>query len=268
MTLAAFVAYAAPRDTVRILAIGNSFSVDAVEEHFYQIAANEGVTVIVGNMYIGGCSLERHVKNLRADAPAYDYRKMTADGVLTRNPDYAISKALKDEVWDFVSVQQASPLSGKPESYVPYLKELTDYVKTHAPQAEIMFQMTWAYDPDSTHKSFPDYNKDQVYMYNCILSAVQKATADVGIKIIIPSGTAVQNARTTVLVDRMTRDGYHMSKPQGRYTVACTWVEKVLGKKVKGNEYCPEGMTPSECRLAQKSAHAAVRKPFKVTVIK
>ena len=264
----ALVAYAAPRDTVRILAIGNSFSVDAVEEHFYQIASNEGVTVIVGNMYIGGCSLERHVNNLRADAPAYNYRKMTADGVLTKTPDVAISKALRDEAWDFVSVQQASPLSGKPESYVPYLKELTDYVKAHVPEAEIMFQMTWAYDHDSTHTSFPDYNKDQVYMYNCILTAVKKATADVGINLIIPSGTAVQNARTTALVDRMTRDGYHMSKPQGRYTVACTWVEKVLGKKVKGNEYCPEGMTPEECRLAQKAAHAAVRKPFKVTVIR
>jgi hypothetical protein len=59
-----------------------------------------------------------------------------------------------------------------------------------------------------------------------------------------------------------------MSKPQGRYLLACTWVEKVLGRKVKGTEYCPEGMTLQECVLAQKAAHAAVRKPFKVTKIK
>ena len=88
-----------------------------------------------------------------------------------------------------------------------------------------------------------------------------------GIKIVIPAGTAVQNARTTALTDRMTRDGYHMGKPHGRYTVACTWVEKVLGCNVIGNAYCPEGMTVEECRLAQKSAHAAVRKPYKVTSI-
>ena len=260
--------FAAKRDTVRILAIGNSFSVDALEDHFHPVAADEGVTVIVGNMYIGGCSLERHVNNLRTDAGAYSYRKTTADGKLTKTPDFPLSKALKDEKWDYISVQQASPLSGKPESYEPWLKELVDYVRANAPQAELMFQMTWAYDRDSKHKKFPDYNKDQEYMYNCILSAVQKAVPEVGIEMIIPSGTAVQNARTTALVDNITRDGYHMSKPQGRYLLACTWVEKVLGCKVIGNCYCPEGMTPQECRLAQKAAHAAVRKPFKVTIIK
>ena len=165
-------------------------------------------------------------------------------------------------------MQQSSPLSGKPESYEPWLTELVEYVRANAPQAELMFQMTWAYDRDSKHKRFPDYNKDQDYMYECILSAVQQTVPRVGIDIIIPSGTAVQNARTTSLVDNITRDGYHMSKPQGRYLLACTWVEKVLGRKVKGTEYCPEGMTPQECVLAQKAAHAAVRKPFKVTKIK
>ena len=84
MTLAAaFVCImsfaAAQRDTVRILAIGNSFSEDAVEQHLYDLAKEEGVPVIIGNMYIGGCSLERHVNNARNDAPAYRYRKISAD---------------------------------------------------------------------------------------------------------------------------------------------------------------------------------------------
>ena len=268
LSLLCTAAFAAKRDTVRILAIGNSFSVDALEDHFYPVAAEAGVTVIVGNMYIGGCFLERHVNNLRNDAGAYSYRKITADGKLTKTPDFKLSNALKDEKWDYVSVQQSSPLSGKPESYEPWLTELVEYVRANAPQAELMFQMTWAYDRDSKHKRFPDYNKDQDYMYECILSAVQQTVPRVGIDIIIPSGTAVQNARTTSLVDNITRDGYHMSKPQGRYLLACTWVEKVLGRKVRGTEYCPEGMTPQECVLAQKAAHAAVRKPFKVTKIK
>ena len=268
LSLLCTAAFAAKRDTVRILAIGNSFSVDALEDHFYPVAAEAGVTVIVGNMYIGGCFLERHVNNLRNDAGAYSYRKITADGKLTKTPDFKLSNALKDEKWDYVSVQQSSPLSGKPESYEPWLTELVEYVRANAPQAELMFQMTWAYDRDSKHKRFPDYNKDQDYMYECILSAVQQTVPRVGIDIIIPSGTAVQNARTTSLVDNITRDGYHMSKPHGRYLVACTWVEKILGCNVKGNPYCPEGMTVQECRLAQKAAHAAVRKPYKVSKIK
>lgn len=38
--------------TLRILAIGNSFSQDAVEQNLYEICAAAGQQVIIGNMYI------------------------------------------------------------------------------------------------------------------------------------------------------------------------------------------------------------------------
>ena len=266
--LVSIVSWATPRDTVRILAIGNSFSEDAVEEHLYNLAKEEGVPVIIGNMYIGGCPLERHVNNARKDAPAYRYRKINAEGKMVQINDFSLSKSLKDEDWDYVSVQQSSPLSGKLQSYEPWLDELVSYVASFVPDAEIIFHMTWAYDKDSKHKKFPDYNRDQAYMYDCIVSTVKKQTAKSGIKIIIPAGTAIQNARSTSLVDRITRDGYHMSKPHGRYIVACTWLYKVLGCNPKGNSYCPEGMTAEECRLAQKAAYKAVRRPFKPSRIR
>lgn len=66
--------------TVRILAIGNSFSQDAVEQYLHELAEAEGISTIIGNMFIGGCSLERHVKNARDNAPAYAYRKIGTDG--------------------------------------------------------------------------------------------------------------------------------------------------------------------------------------------
>lgn len=259
---------AAQRDTVRILAIGNSFSEDAVEQHLYDLAKEEGVPVIIGNMYIGGCTLERHVNNARNDAPAYRYRKIDADGNLQQINDYSLSLALRNDDWDYVTVQQASPVSGKPEAYEPWLDELVAYVESFVPDAEIVFHMTWAYDQGYDHKKFATYGYDQLTMYHAIVSTVRQQTARIGIRTIIPAGTAVQNGRSTVLVEKMTSDGYHMSKPHGRYLVACTWVEKILGCNVMGNPYCPEGMTPEECRLAQKSAHAAVRRPYKVRRIK
>ena len=66
----------------------------------------------------------------------------------------------------------------------------------------------------------------------------------------------------------MTRDGYHLHKPYGRYTAACTWYEKIFRTNVIGNAYQPKGMTPEQCLAAQKSAHAAVKKPNRVTIIK
>ena len=50
---------------VKILSIGNSFSEDAVEQHLHEIAEAAGVKVIIGNMYIGGCSLQKHLANAR-----------------------------------------------------------------------------------------------------------------------------------------------------------------------------------------------------------
>ena len=50
---------------LKVLAIGNSFSVDAVEQNLYELAKANGDRIVIGNMHIGGCSLERHYLNLK-----------------------------------------------------------------------------------------------------------------------------------------------------------------------------------------------------------
>lgn len=257
--------FAVQRDTVKVLAIGNSFSEDAVEEHLSSLAQAEGLTVVIGNMYIGGCSLERHVNNLRGNLPEYRYRKFDPKGNMKEINGYTLDKVLAEEDWDYISVQQVSSFSGMPETYSPWLPELVAYVRSMVPGAEVMFHATWAYAPDSTHGAFVNYDKDQMKMYEAIVSAVYQETPKVGIELVIPSGTAIQNARTSFLGNDLTRDGYHLSRPYGRYIAACTWLEAVLGVNPVGNEYCPEGMTAQECKVAQNAAHKAVKKPKKVS---
>ena len=48
-------------ETIKILAIGNSFSADAVEQELYGLFEAAGQKVIIGNLYIGGCPLEKEV---------------------------------------------------------------------------------------------------------------------------------------------------------------------------------------------------------------
>ena len=90
-------------------AIGNSFSQDAVEQYLHELADAEGISTIIGNMFIGGCSLERHVKNARDNAPAYAYRKIGTDGKKRERGKMSLEAVLADEDWDYVSLQQASP---------------------------------------------------------------------------------------------------------------------------------------------------------------
>ena len=255
-------------EPVKILAIGNSFSEDAVEEHLSDLARAEGLDVVICNMYIGGCSIERHVKNLRGNIPDYRYRKIDVEGNMTEVKGYTLEKVLAEEDWDYISVQQSSPLSGLPESYV-LLPELVTFIRERVPEdAVVMFHETWAYAKDSKHKAYPNYDKDQMKMFNAILATVAQEVPKVGISLVIPCGVAIQNARTSVFGEELTRDGYHLSRPRGRYIAACTWLEAVLGVNPVGNAYCPEGMTPQECKIAQKAAHKAVKKPTKISKIK
>ena len=256
----------AQQKTVRILAIGNSFSQDAVEQYLHELAEAEGISTIIGNMFIGGCSLERHVKNARDNAPAYAYRKIGTDGKKREKGKMSLEAVLADEAWDYVSLQQASPFSGMYETYEASLPELIEYVKARLPKkTKLMLQQTWAYASTSKHSGFKNYNCNQLTMYQAIADAVKKAAKANKIKIVIPSGTAIQNARTSFIGDHLNRDGYHLDVKIGRYTAACTWFERIFKHNVVGNPYAPEGLDEVRKAVAQKAAHAAVKHPYKVT---
>ena len=246
--------------TIKVLAIGNSFSEDAVEQNLHEIAAADGVTMIVGNLYIGGCSIDRHVQNIQKDAAAYAYRKVNAKGVKTSTKDTPLSKAIVDEKWDYVSVQQVSGLSGQLQSYGS-LPVLVKWVREKAPQAHLLFHQTWAYASDSKHADFKRYDNSQQQMTGAIRYATTQAANNVGITTIVPSLKAIYYARQSMPESDITRDGYHLNKRFARYIAAATWYATISGKPVSGNTYCPENMTAEELQIAQQAADWAVFGP-------
>lgn len=42
---------------IKLLAIGNSFSQDALETHLYELSQADNSNIIIGNLYIGGLLL-------------------------------------------------------------------------------------------------------------------------------------------------------------------------------------------------------------------
>lgn len=257
---------AATTHSFKILAIGNSFSQDAVEQYLYELAAAEGFKPIIGNMYIGGCSLERHLSNAKNNTAAYEYHKIV-DGKKINKSKVSLYEALTDENWDYISLQQVSGNSGKYETYITTLPELVRYVKNHSTNKDmkLMLHQTWAYATNSNHVDFPKYDKDQIKMYEAIIEAVEKAAKLVNIDIIIPSGTAIQNGRTSNIGDNFNRDSYHLELTYGRYTAACTWFEKIFNKRVVDNTYYPSTISEYNKQIAQNAAHFAVLNPHGVT---
>ena len=259
-------AASANKEIIRILAIGNSFSEDAIENNLYELAAADGIKTIIANMYIGGCSLERHLDNARGNKGAYRYRKLGLDGIRKQTDHMTLERAIKDEKRDYISLQQASGLSGRYDTYTPFLPALVAYVRKLAPKGcKIVWHQTWSYSIDSTHGSFKDYNNDQMQMYYAIMDCSERAARDNRLSMVVPSGTAIQNARTTFIGDNMNRDGYHLDLSYGRYTAACTWYEAIFHRSVVGNNYAPKGLHRDIVFAVQKSAHEAVNHPYEIT---
>lgn len=254
--------------SLKILAIGNSFSVDAMQ-YLYQIAESAGVKeIVLGNLYIGGCSLERHLKNAKEGICDYKYYKNT-NGEWTTTEDFSIDEGIKDEDWDVITMQQSSGVSGIPESYENTLTELIDFVnkeKTNG-NAKLFWHMTWAYQQDSTHASFPKYNSDQIQMYNMIVKTVQENVMVLDeIDGIIPNATSIQNARTGFLGDTLTRDGYHLDKEIGRYIAGLCYFAAITGADVSDIEYVPtDNISEKMRKLATSSVMDAVEKPYEIT---
>lgn len=255
--------------TLKVLAIGNSFSSDATE-YLWDIAKDGGVEkIIIGNLYIGGCALDKHYSNIKANSGAYTYYKNT-NGRWTSTSGVSVQKGLADEDWDIVTVQQASGSSGVETSYAP-LSKILDFIAENEPNADVYWHLTWAYQGNSTHSSFPTYGKDQMKMYNAILKALNsKVKVQESIVGIIPSGTAVQNLRSSYIGDTITRDGYHMSYDYGRYTVALTWFAYLTGGDVDKVDWLPTSyaaVLKDHLPAMREAVKGALAKPEEITKV-
>ena len=253
-------------ECLKILTIGNSFSDDSME-YVAEIAKDLGVKNIkLGNLYIGGCSLSKHYNNAIKDLKSYEYRTNQGN-YWTNKKGVSISEAIESENWDYISIQQNSGDSGISSSYSPYLEDLITYIyNTANEEAKIVFNMTWAYQQNSTHQEFVKYNKNQITMYEAIVEAVkEKVRSNEDISMVIPVGTAIQNARTSFVGDTLTRDGYHLTYDFGRYVAGLTFVKQLTGLDISNVKYKPTKIDDSYRIIAIESAINAVEHPEEIT---
>ena len=225
--------------TVNVLAIGNSFSADATY-YLHKIALAAGVETRIVNLYIGGCSLERHWRNIEKEEREYQYQR---NGVITERY-VSIQEALAEEKWDYIVIQQASHDSGWADSYEPFLGLMIAYLKENAPKAEVLIHETWAYEIDSSHDCFLRYHRSQDEMYEKLRNCYHEAAERYDLRL-IPCGDVIQLLRKMkpFIVQEggqsLCRDGFHMQFIYGRYLLACVWVKVLFGVNIQKNGYIP-----------------------------
>lgn len=252
------------RDSLKLLFIGNSFSDDTIQ-WMYEIATDLGIEVVIENMYIGGCSIDTHYSNIINDKPAYQWvHRVNNSWVRTSN--YTLAEAIVGQDWDFISLQQASGSSGIPSTYsqLQYLIDEVRYYLIDEDHTQIVWNMTWAYQGNSTHADFAKYNNNQATMYEAICNSVQTKVLPIeDIKTVIPNGTSIQNARTSFVGDTLNRDGYHLSNDLGRYIAGLTALKALTGVDI--NPCAFSTVNSYQTLMAKESVNNAILNKFEPT---
>lgn len=254
-------------NTLKILAVGNSYSIDCMQ-NVYEIAKAAGVeNVKLGNLYIAGCALDTHLENARYDGIGYTFYT-NSEGEWTSKAPYQMATAVQSDNWDFVLFQQASPVSGRANTYDD-LTPLIELVEPLCTNKNVQFgwHMTWAYKTDSTNGAFKNYGNDQATMYTAITDAVKlKIETNPYITKIIPNGTVIQNARTSYVGDNFTRDSSdHLTKDQGRKLAGLGVVASLIDIDWDTVDLSSVISDEAFCQVAIESVQNAVKNPYTVT---
>ncbi len=260
------------KSEINILCIGNSFTNNPTSQ-LREIAEADGVTLNLTQFLKGGCSLEEHWTAWETDTAIYNW-----NGGNNYVPERKITEAFSDgQVYDYIIFQQVSNLSGTIDSYSPYVENMVKYLRERQPNAEIVLQETWSYEPGKANDSKGDYEKIHT-AYAHWAEELAKLETDNGLPIsldgkplrVIPSGTAIENARANALFNTtcsnnvsvegsLNSDGAHLSDAYGCYVTGLTWYGCLTGNKIAENKY--ENIYPISAEaktILQNAAQSAI----------
>ena len=238
---------------MNILAIGNSFSQDATR-YIHRIARCDGVQLNVTNLYIGGCPIDRHFRNMYSENKDYE---LEYNGELTKF-NVSLKEALLNREWDYITIQQASHKSFDYNTYQPYLNEICKYIRTLAPNAKLIIHQTWAYEQGSDRLSAFGYTSHEK-MFKDLEDSYKKAAKDVKADMIIPSGTLMQKLLENN-IPTVHRDTFHLSRGLARYAVGLLWYALLSKNSIDENKFCDfdEPVTDEEVLIVKKCVNEII----------
>ncbi|MBO5007868.1 MAG: DUF4886 domain-containing protein [Clostridia bacterium] len=232
---------------MKILSIGNSYSQDSTR-YLHQLAQSCGVELDTANLFIGGCPLSLHHRNMLSEEKAYRYE---LNGKYTYL-NASIKEALLAADWDVVTLQQQSFRSTDYSTFQPYLNNLAEYVRKHVPQAKIAMHQTWGYrDGEACLQHYQDGSA----MFADVEKSYDKAMQDINADIILKSGKAFEMLKENGISD-FYRDSIHASLGLGRYTLGLVWLKTLTGTDPHsvGEIKLDEAISEKDMEIAKKVA--------------
>ncbi len=275
---------------VRLLTVGNSFTRNA-NRFLNDLVKASGHRLTHETLIVGGSPLQLHA------GMALAYEENSSDPASHYADNRSLQDLLRTDVWDFVTIQQASIKSHDLQTYQPYASQLADVVHRYAPQAQLLIHQTWAYRSDDPRFNKPSTKpgepNTQEAMYRGLTDAYRTITSELNAKR-IPVGDAffmaasdpmfgyhkdelfktnsavfpeLPNQRYSLHIgwqwkmqnDQQTLqlDGHH-ANIAGEYLGACVWFEALFGESPIGNSFVPATLDIEHAKFLQLTAHRAM----------
>ena len=226
---------------ISVLMIGNSFSVDAAR-YTHQLSLGSDVEIELGVLYVGGCSLKRHVEFIQEGSSPYEWFVNSE----STGKYISLKDALMMKKWDYITLQQVSVYSGIQDTFYPYIKQLMDYVREYQKDATFVLHKTWPYENGFQNGNFLNYNRDREMMYKCINKAYAYVSKDLKIDLIIRSGDAIEMV-IEKYGEQFHKDGFHLNET-GRYIAGLCFVHTFNQNQPIQDLFVPDFLTKEICK--------------------
>lgn len=280
------------RHSANVLSIGTGFSDDLTyyanelaNNSSYEVAEGEDPIVMDYNFYsvsVNYATIDDHYRNLYTGDKIYtlsSYDKTSSSWTTAKNKSLKEALTYKGIHWDFI-VLQADPI----EAGIPNAYESLDlfsqsilrlFMNQNRVLPALVWDFIWAFEDNVQINSdyYQHYDNSQSKMYDCISRSVnQEITCLAQFKAIAPTGTIIQNARTSGITSERdyTTDGKALTQ-LGKYLASMGLVTTISGFDCAHFTYTGEEqytiVTESEYQMALKAVQAAMDKPFEVTDI-
>jgi hypothetical protein len=277
---------------MRLLIIGNSYSVDAVA-YLPELLKGNGISFTIGVIYYSGQGIDAHISAFD-NGYAHEYYEYSSEVGYWQRLDNSSTKVVLSRMeWNAVFFHEVSSNSTNLTSIKKSLKQILEKVDSYISyETHFGYILTPAYGKQSN-----GYDES---MWNGI-NEVGKYLLNVEeIEFIVPIHTAIENARTNNLLQSFGADlmasarDRHIEDGIGRYIEACamyTYLKQFFGnyKDVRESSFVPKygdnvsdgynspskfpqtssftEIDENEKGLAIKAALMAVAKPYNLSTI-
>lgn len=263
---------------LQILCVGNSFTGDTLEymQSFLTDLGIDGVTIYKAQ--IGGSTLQRWWDCYINDTTLTPY-KITGYNI----PNIGTTlKELFAHDWDYIMFQAYT--GDALAQYNPYICDLATHARKLCTNVsvKIALNLPWSSSANYSSSSVPK----GVDGFNAIASACSQAVDYFGntIDVVIPTGTALQNARGTTLTNEadLTRDYHHAAGGVAKYIITATFFEALIKPFTKISAFAStldisttasssdlgaKSVTASNRSLCLTCAEYAIANPFNISTV-